>query len=99
MRLSYEIYAQVWQASERLQHRIDEAVVGGIAEADYALLLAAGCIRVVVEEIRRAKDIDEGNGGEGGSCGVGCNCEGLLRHLAALVTSATAGLDGETGVV
>ena len=99
MRFSYEIYAQVWQAGKRLQHRIDEAVVGRIAETHYALLLTASCICIVVEKVRRAKDVDQGNGSEGGSCGVGCNCEGLLRHLAAPVTPATAGLDGGSGVV
>src|SRR5690242_17852055 len=84
VRLPDQVYAQVRQAGERLQDRVDEAVVGGIAKADDALPLGAGAGGLIVEEEGGAEDVDEGDGGEGCAGGIRRDGGCLLWHFAAL---------------
>ena len=55
VRLPDQVQAQVRQAGQGLQDRVDETVVGGIAQPNDALLLGAGARGLVVQERRNVQ--------------------------------------------
>ena len=77
-----QVHAQFRKTGQRLKHRVNEAVVRRIAQA-YDPLLPCAPRRVrslIVEEVSRAENVDEGGGCERCACCVGSDRERFLLH-------------------
>lgn len=81
VRLADEVDAELTEAGEGLEDRVDEAVIGLVAEADNGLFARVG--RLVVEGKGRAKDVYQRGGGEGSPGGVRDH-RGLVGHGSAV---------------
>lgn len=78
VRFADQVDTEVSQAGECLQHRIDEAIVGRIAQAHNTLL--PGRIRVAVDEVGRGKDVYQRDGRQRCARRISSDGERLLWH-------------------